>query len=141
MGNWYDGDQDRVLITHLLVDIPISVEWKHDFTWTGNIETIIDCFDVEVSWFNNGTTNIVSIRELQFLNPEDFINAETFWREDTAFKKKCAGLRAKKKAVQTRKKWECFTGINKYIDELARSFWNFVWTFNNVNTKTYQETH
>ena len=101
--NWYDGGQDRVLITDLLVDIPISVAWKHEITWTGTIETIIDCFDVEVSWFNNGTTIIVSIRELQFLNPEDFINAEASWREVPTSKGKIVRVYAPRKKPSTPK--------------------------------------
>ena len=59
----WNGEQDRVLVTDLSLDNPVSVAWKHDESWTGVTQTIIDCFDVELLWVNNETTKIVSIRE------------------------------------------------------------------------------
>ena len=97
--DWNDGEQDRALVTELSLDIPVSVAWKHDESWTGVIQTIIDCFDVAVLRENNETTNIVSIRELLFLNPERFINAEAAWREDPTFKGTISRVFATKKKL------------------------------------------
>ncbi len=71
---WEDGTRETATITDLMVGTQIFVQWKYDDSWNGVIEKTFDRTTVEVSWNNDGTKNNVSLRNLMFVNPSEFMS-------------------------------------------------------------------
>ena len=74
------GVIDIVLFTELILPLDLWI-WKADEAWTGKLVTAHDWATLEVEW-QDGTKNIVEIKDVRPTNTSDFIGLKVVWRPD-----------------------------------------------------------
>ena len=79
---WSDRSIDTVLLTELLLPSELEVQWKHDPLWKGVLKNALDWAVLEVEW-DDGSRNIVDIKDVIPLNPREYVGQPVFWREDS----------------------------------------------------------
>ena len=78
---WSDRSIDTVLLTELLLPSELEVQWKHDPQWKRVLKNALDWAVLEVEW-DDGSQNIVDIKDVITLNPRDYVGQPVFWKED-----------------------------------------------------------
>ena len=77
---WSDRNIDTVLFTELLLPSELEVQWKHDPLWKGVVKNALDWVVLEVEW-DDGSRNIVDIKDVIPLNPREYVGHPVFWKE------------------------------------------------------------
>ena len=78
---WTTGVIDIVLYTELILPLDLLLQWKADEALTGKLVTAHDWATLEVEW-QDGTKNIVEIKDVRPTNTSDFIGLKVVWRPD-----------------------------------------------------------
>ena len=77
-------------------DVQIKIKWKTDDTWRGVIHEIFDFATVEVKW-QDGSNNIVDLKDLILAKPHEFVGKKVKWSEDTSIIGKISAVFSNKK--------------------------------------------
>ena len=78
---WNTGVIDTVLFTELILPLDLLLKWRADETWTGKLVKAHDWATLEVEW-QDGTKNIVEIKDVYPTNTADFIGKKVIWSPD-----------------------------------------------------------
>ena len=77
---WSDRSIDTVLLTELLLRSELEVQWKYDPLWKGVLKKDLDWAVLEVEW-DDGSRNIVDMKDVIPLNPREYVGQPVFWKE------------------------------------------------------------
>ena len=78
---WSDRSIDTVSLTELLLPSELEVQWKHDPLWKGVLKNALDWAVLEVEW-DDGSRNIVDVKDVIPLNPREYVGQPVLWKED-----------------------------------------------------------
>ena len=81
---WDNGEEDIVFITDLVFQKTLTVFFRSDPNWRGNVIRIFDSNEFEVTWTSDGSTNTVTTNEVSPLNLTEFYGERVKWRDNTS---------------------------------------------------------